>query len=216
VADRAQAARRRRRELSQNFLRSRRLADDIVRGLDVRADELVVEIGAGDGRLTAPLAERARRVVAIELDPRLAKGLRRRFEVVEGDALSVTLPDEPFRVVGNVPFHLTTAILRRLLGDLRSPLRRADLIVQWGLACKRAVVVPTTQLGAEWGPWWELAVVRRIDASAFERDLTSMLRSYGSCGARRSSCRRHSFMSTARSCGMRSRTGFARLSRRSH
>ena len=76
MADRAQRARRTRRGLSQNFLRSRRLADDIVRGLDVRPHELIVEIGAGDGRLTEPLARRARRVIAIELDPALASALR--------------------------------------------------------------------------------------------------------------------------------------------
>jgi 23S rRNA (adenine-N6)-dimethyltransferase len=168
VADRARHARSTRRGLSQNFLRSRRLADDIVRGLDVLPHELIVEIGAGDGRLTEPLARRARRVIAIELDPALAVSLGEKFEVVAGDALSVPLPDEPFRVVGNIPFHRTTAILRRLLDDLEVPVRRADLIVQWEVAQKRAVVVPSTQLTAEWGPWWELTVVRRFDPSAFE------------------------------------------------
>jgi 23S rRNA (adenine-N6)-dimethyltransferase len=152
VADHAHHARGTRRGLSQNFLRSRRLAEDIVRGLDVRPHELIVEIGAGDGRLTEPLARQARRLIAIELDPRLAARLRARFEVVERDALSVALPDEPFRVVGNLPFHRTTAILRRILDDPAAPLTRADLIVQLGFALKRAAVVPTTQLAAEWGP----------------------------------------------------------------
>jgi 23S rRNA (adenine-N6)-dimethyltransferase len=167
VAGRAQRARRTRRELSQNFLRSRRLAGDIVRGLDVRADELVVEIGAGDGRLTTELSRCARRVIAIELDRTLAQRLRDRFEVIEGDVLRVPLPREPFRAVGNIPFHRTTAILRRLLDDPVLPLTRADLIVQWEVACKRAAVIPSTQLSAEWGPWWELMLVRRLDASAF-------------------------------------------------
>jgi 23S rRNA (adenine-N6)-dimethyltransferase len=168
VAGRAHHARRTRRELAQNFLRSRRLAADIVRGLDVEPHELVVEIGAGDGRLTAELARCARRVIGIELDPRLAGELRKRFEVVEGDALAVPLPTEPFRVVGNVPFHRTTAILGRLLDDLDRPLTRADLIVQWELARKRTSVVPSTQLGAEWGAWWELTLSRRFGAGAFE------------------------------------------------
>jgi len=170
VSGRARHARGSSRGLSQNFLRSRRLAEDIVRGLEVRPHELILEIGAGDGRLTEPLARQARRVIAIELDPRLAAQLRGRFEVVEGDALSLSLPlpAEAFRVVGNLPFHRTTAILRRLLDDPRLPLTRADLIVQWEVAIKRTAVVPTTQLAAEWGPWWELALVRRLDASAFE------------------------------------------------
>src|SRR5205823_364826 len=101
------------------------------------------------------------------LDPRWAERLRERFEVVEGDALRVPLPREPFRVVGNIPFHRTTAILHRLLDDLSLPLALADLIVQWDVAQKRATVAPSTLLGAAWGPWWEFAVVRRLDASAF-------------------------------------------------
>lgn len=168
MAGHARHARGTRRGLSQNFLRSRRLAEDIVRGLDVRPHELIVEIGAGDGRLTEPLARQGCRVIAIELDASLAARLRPAFDVVEGDALSVPLPAEPFRVVGNLPFHRTTSIVRRLLDDPGIPLTRADLIVQWGFALKRAAVVPSTQLAAEWGPWWELTLVRRLDASAFE------------------------------------------------
>src|SRR5262249_14119942 len=145
----------------------RRLAADIVRGLDVGADELVVEIGAGDGRLTAELARRAGRVVAIEVDPRWASRLRDRFEVIEADVLTVELPREPFRAGGNVPFHRTTAILHCLLDDPLQPLTRADLIVQWEVARRRSTVVPSSLLGAEWGPWWEFALVRRFDASAF-------------------------------------------------
>jgi len=156
---------------AQHFLRSSRLAADIVRCLDVRADELVVEIGAGSGRLTAELARRAERVVAIEIDPALVARLRERFphvDVVQGDALRVPLPREHFRVVGNVPFNRTTAILRRLLDDPRTPLARADLIVEWDLARKRAAVWPGTLLGICWAPWFELSVVRRLPARCFE------------------------------------------------
>ena len=156
---------------AQHFLRSSRLAADIVHGLDVQADDLVVEIGAGSGRLTAELARCAGRVIAIEIDPVWVGRLRERFpevEVVEADALRSPLPGDPFRVVGNVPFNRTTAILRRLLDDPRLPLVRADLIVEWNLACKRAAVWPSTLLGVCWAPWFELAVVRRLPARCFE------------------------------------------------
>ncbi len=131
----------------------------------------MVEIGAGSGRLTTELARRARRVVAIEIDPDWAAMLRARLEevtVIEGDALAVPLPREPFRAVGNVPFNRTTAILRRLLDDPRTPLVRADLIVEWDLARKRAAVWPSTLLGVCWSAWYELAVVRRLPARCFE------------------------------------------------
>jgi 23S rRNA (adenine-N6)-dimethyltransferase len=134
----------------------------------------VVEIGAGSGRLTAPLAATAARVVALELDGLLATELRRRFAgaphvtVVEGDALRVPLPQLPFRVVGNLPFTHTTAILRRLLGDPGLPLDRADVIVQWEVARKRVAVCPSTVLGVVWSARWELALERRLPAGCFE------------------------------------------------
>jgi 16S rRNA A1518/A1519 N6-dimethyltransferase RsmA/KsgA/DIM1 with predicted DNA glycosylase/AP lyase activity len=79
----------------------------------------------------------------------------------------VPLPAEPFRVVANIPFNLTTAIMRRLLDDPRAPFERADLIVELDVAWKRARSSPSTALGAYWGAWFEPAIVRRLDASAF-------------------------------------------------
>jgi 23S rRNA (adenine-N6)-dimethyltransferase len=134
----------------------------------------VVEIGAGTGRLTEPLARSAGRVVAVELDPSFAEVLQRRFRdrpnvtVVEGDILQVPLPDAPFRVVGNVPFALTTAILHRLLDDPTSALVRADLIVQYEAARKRAAVWPSTLASLGWQPWWEFNLSRHLSARAFE------------------------------------------------
>jgi 23S rRNA (adenine-N6)-dimethyltransferase len=138
----------------------------------VSGDELVLEIGAGDGRLTAELARAARCVIAVELDASLAAGLATRFdgrnvEVVAGDALTEPLPREPFRVVANLPFHVTAALLRRLLDDPHTPLTRADVIVEWGAARKRASMWPSTQLGVTWGAWYAFALERRLPASCF-------------------------------------------------
>jgi 23S rRNA (adenine-N6)-dimethyltransferase len=146
----------------------------VVAAAGVARSDLVVEVGAGTGRLTAPLADAAGRVVAIELDPSLAEGLRRRFAahplvtVVEGDALVVQFPDEPHRVVGNVPFHITTALLRAVLDDPGSPCLAADLIVQDGLARKRCAMRPCTMLSLAWLPWWRLSVERLLPAGCFE------------------------------------------------
>ena len=84
-----------RRADGQHFLRSQRLADELVAAACVLPAELVVEVGAGSGRLTEPLRRAARRVIAVELDPGLAAGLERRFErhpsvaVLRGDVLAV-------------------------------------------------------------------------------------------------------------------------------
>jgi len=139
----------------------------------VAGGDLVVEIGAGDGIITAELARRAGYVVAFEVDPVLVRRLRQRFGpgsaalVVEGDAFRQPLPRLPFRVVSNVPFDSTTRLLRSLLDDPRSRLEQAALIVQWEVARKRSRERPSTLLGLSWAPWWMLDLVRKIPAAAF-------------------------------------------------
>ena len=78
------------------------------------------------------------------------------------------LPRETFRVVSNLPFHRTTDILHVLLDDPRTPLVRADLIVEWGVACKRALPWPSTLNDVVWGAFYETSVARRLPRAAFE------------------------------------------------
>ncbi len=135
---------------------------------------MVLEIGAGRGLLTAELARWAGSVLAVELDPGLAAGLRDRFAgvgnvlVVEGDALSQPLPAGLFRIVSNLPFHITGAMLRRLGSDPALALTRADLILEAGAARKRAKSRPSTLQSVLWAPWYELSVTREVPASWFE------------------------------------------------
>jgi 23S rRNA (adenine-N6)-dimethyltransferase len=153
----------------QHFLRSSKLAAELVRAAEIQCDDLVLDLGAGTGVLTAALARHARRVVAVEIDPQLAAALRTRMpdvEVLTADALRVPLPVQPFKVVANLPFDGATAILRRLL-DPHGSLVFADVIVEWSVACKRAAVWPSTQLSAYWGAWFELSVVRRLPRCVF-------------------------------------------------
>jgi 23S rRNA (adenine-N6)-dimethyltransferase len=168
---RAQRARRPDRAHSQHFLRSQELAAEFVRGAELGPDDLVVDLGAGTGRLTSELAQVAGHVIAVELDPRLARSLRGRWpnvDVVQVDAAAVRLPRSPFRVVANLPFGGTNAILRHLLDDPRTPLVRADLIVQWGVAVKRGLPWPSTVNGVLWGAWYAMSVARRLPSAAFD------------------------------------------------
>lgn len=118
--------------------------------------------------LTRALVRAGARVVAIEPDRRLAARLRKLpVTVLAEDALTVAWPREPFRVVANLPFAHAAEICRRLLSDPALPLVSADLIVEWDFAAKRARVWPSTAQGVVWSAWYELAVVRRIEARAF-------------------------------------------------
>lgn len=142
-----------------------------MRSAGVGADDLVVDIGAGRGRLTSELARVARRVVAVELDPALASTLRGRWpnvEVIEGDAGRLSLPREPFCVVANLPFGRTNELLRLLFDDPRLPIVRADLVVEWGVAVKRTVPWPSSVSGVVWNATYETLLARRLPPSAFE------------------------------------------------
>jgi len=130
----------------QNFLRNRGAAEKIVAAVEAAPDEVVLEIGPGEGVLTSLLVERyPGRVTAIEIDPALVASLRSRFgsalEVLEGDALEVPLPTRPFRAVGNLPYNVGTPILRRVIADPN--FRRAVFMLQKEVA-DRLVARPST------------------------------------------------------------------------
>ncbi|MYW00757.1 23S ribosomal RNA methyltransferase Erm [Streptomyces sp. SID3343] len=157
-----------RHELGQNFLVDRSVIatfEDLV----ARTTGPIVEIGPGDGALTLPLSRDGRPITAVEIDPKRARRLARRMpahvEVVPVDVLRFAFPREPHVVVGNLPFHLTTAVLRRLLEA--EHWHTAVLLVQWEVARRRAGVGGATMLTAAWWPWFDFALHARVPARAF-------------------------------------------------
>lgn len=114
------------KSLGQNFLHDPNALEKIVRAADLRPDDVVLEIGPGTGALTEWLAGIARRVIAVELDDRLIPLLQHRFgdrdnvRLVHADILDLDLslhirPDESYCVIANLPYYITSAILRFLL-----------------------------------------------------------------------------------------------------
>ena len=120
-----------RRSLSQNFLTDGAALDAIVGAAALSPGERVVEVGPGLGVLTRRLLAAGARVLAVELDPRLAAYLRRElgevpgFELIEADALTLhpreIFPGEPFKLVANIPYHITSPLLHAFLEGERPP-----------------------------------------------------------------------------------------------
>ncbi len=171
------AADQRRRSLGQNFLVDEDLVARFIADLDLVEGEVVVELGAGSGALTLPLAQAGARVWAVERDPVWAErlttavdeaGLANQVRVIRSDLRGLRFPKEPCRVVANPPFNMTTKTLELILGNpAKVPLQRADLILQREVARKHAAKPPKSLKTASWAPWWEFSTGRAIPASAF-------------------------------------------------
>lgn len=157
-----------RHELGQNFLCDHRVVADIIEIVS-RTTGPILEVGAGDGALTLPLQGLGRPLTVVEIDHRRAQRLADRTApattVVSGDFIRYRLPRTPHVIVGNLPFHLTTAILRRLLHG--PGWTDAVLLVQWEVARRRAAVGGASMMTAQWWPWFEFGLARKVSAAAF-------------------------------------------------
>jgi 23S rRNA (adenine-N6)-dimethyltransferase len=140
---------RARRVYGQNFLADPAAVRRVAEAATLDRSRLVVEVGAGRGRLTAELLRRAGRVVAYEVDPDMAAALPRRagLSVRTADFLAARPPGEPFAVVGNIPYALTSAVVAWCLAAPR--LTSATLLTQLEYARKRT---------GDYGRWSRLTI----------------------------------------------------------
>ncbi|HEV2388149.1 MAG TPA: 16S rRNA (adenine(1518)-N(6)/adenine(1519)-N(6))-dimethyltransferase RsmA [Candidatus Acidoferrales bacterium] len=136
------------RKLGQHFLTDAGWRTRILELLRPAPGQVWVEIGAGRGEMTAELARRVERVVAIELDRSLLAPLGERtaelpVEIVSGDVLALDigrLGGRRFHVYGSLPYYITSPILRRLFA-LADRIEEIDVVVQWEVA-QRIVAAP--------------------------------------------------------------------------
>ncbi len=167
-----------RRSLSQNFLTDPVVLDAIVEAAEIHEGDLVVEIGPGLGVLTRRLLAAGATILAVELDARLAEYLRRelgsveRFELIEADALSLhpreMFPGQPFKLVANIPYHITSPLLHEFIEGDRPP-DLTVLLVQLEVA-ERVAAPPgkMSYLSVFVQNAATAEVVARVPADAFE------------------------------------------------
>jgi len=150
----AQYSIRPRKKLGQSFLEDMNTIHRISALVAPEEVDTVVEIGAGLGILTAELAKKAGRVIALEIDPRLISVLKDRFtgdshvEIVAGDVmaydfLSAGPPGDRIKIVGNIPYYISTPILFRLI-KFRRVIKSMVLMFQRELA-DRIMASPGTK-----------------------------------------------------------------------
>ncbi|HLR97922.1 MAG TPA: 23S ribosomal RNA methyltransferase Erm [Jiangellaceae bacterium] len=162
-----------RHEHGQNFLTDHTTIDRLAR-LVTDSPDPIIEIGPGRGRLTQELLKHGRSLTAVEIDGHLADRLastsafrdQEHVRIVNADFLDWPLPSHPHVVVGNVPFHLTTAILRKLLHD--ENWTQVVLLVQWEVARRRAGVGGSSMMTVQWWPWIDFGMHGRVPRTAFQ------------------------------------------------
>jgi len=128
-------------QLSQHFLRGPKLAGFLIGHSNIKKRDTVIDIGAGSGVITAALAKRCKHVIAVEPDADTAAKLRanvgklENVTIVEQDFLEMTLPNGPYKIFANPPFHLSSAILHKL-DEAENPPEAIYLILQKQFALK--------------------------------------------------------------------------------
>ena len=158
----------------QHFLRSTALIGELVGHSNIRKNDVVVDLGAGSGALTEALARRARSVIAVENESRTLDVLRSNMAkfanvtVADADILQFNLPQVDYKVFANIPFSLSSRVVRRLTFAPNPP-RAIYLIVQRQFAQKLLIDGDHFHgaLGMMIGPWWVARIRRPLRRTDF-------------------------------------------------
>jgi 23S rRNA (adenine-N6)-dimethyltransferase len=166
---------RNRIKYSQNFLKSVELVRNLIGQSGVSENDTVIEIGAGEGIITSELLNKAKKVIAFELDKIFFDKLSQKFQnnrqldLKNEDFLASPLPNYPYKVFSNIPFNITSAIIKKLTFG-RNPPEDSYLIVQKEAAAKFAGKPQdskNSQISVLLYPWFEFKVVYKFKPTDF-------------------------------------------------
>ncbi len=142
------------KRFGQNYLQDQNILNKILDAIDPRPEDLIIEIGPGLGALTSKVLSRVNTLIAVEIDSRAAAFLRNKYpglKIIEQDFLkfnlaSVTLPGSQLRIIGNIPYNLTSSIIFKLFRN-RSIVKDSVLMVQYEVAQRMTAVKGTKDYG---------------------------------------------------------------------
>ncbi len=128
--------------LGQNFLKNKKILEEIVDASEISKNDVVLEVGPGKGSLTQVLAERSKKVIAVEKDHELVVYLKEKFaeqnniEIIEGDILkpNILKPNSYKKIVANLPYYITSHFLKLFLSDEKLQPELMVLMIQYEVA----------------------------------------------------------------------------------
>lgn len=167
------------KSLGQHFLHAPAYLEKIVEAAGVKEDDLVLEIGPGDGALTEVLLTKGARVIAVEKDHRLIPILKNKysdispysFHIIEEDVLRVDISnhlpkDEAYKIVANIPYYITGAVIKKFLSSTRQP-TSMTLLVQKEVAERIAREPKESILSLSVKAYGEPTYVKTVPRGAF-------------------------------------------------
>lgn len=162
----------RRKLLSQNFLRKRKLVQHLVCSSSIGQNDLVLEIGPGKGIITEQLVKQAKHVLTVEIDPQLHDHLKTKFQGVanltlyQKDFLQFELPNKPYKGFANLPFSIAGKIIRKLINAANPP-DNCYLIVMKELGYRLSGKDKNTMFTMMHRPWFNFSIPHHFKRTDF-------------------------------------------------
>lgn len=157
----------------QHFLHKPGLIREIVDRAQIGSEDTVLELGAGAGALTTLLSERAGKVLAVEYDEKLIDTLKRKTAaygntvIIHQNILNLRLPKGKFHVVANIPYAITTPIMKLLLNRPTSGFQRGVIVMEKGAAKRFTSPYVKNAYVLVWKMWFDLRLIKEISRECF-------------------------------------------------
>ncbi|MBR7795938.1 23S ribosomal RNA methyltransferase Erm [Agaribacter marinus] len=155
----------------KHFIHNKRLINDIVNIARISKSDLVLDLGAGKGAITSILSSRARKVLAIEYDSNFIKKLKqlemKNTIIIKQDILRISLPQEPFVVVSNIPYAITTPIMKMFLNKPSSGFQSGVIVMENGVAKRFTSNFVKESYVIAWKMWFDIQYVKGISRRNF-------------------------------------------------
>lgn len=157
----------------QHLLHNRKIIAEMVERAKIHKNDIVIDLGAGKGAITSALSKRAGKVLAVEYDRKFVQILKEKFlhsrntKVIHEDILKLRLPKEPFVVVSNIPYSITTPIMKMLLNQTISSFQRGVILVEKGAAKRFTANFVKDPYIIAWRMWFDIRYVKVISRVNF-------------------------------------------------
>lgn len=158
--------------ISQNFLTNPKIINRLLDYSDINHGDQVLEIGAGKGHLTAALAARCQNVISYEIDGSLFEKAKERLgnfanvRLLNEDFLKASLPEREYKVFSNIPYSITTEIIKKLTASERKP-AAIWLFVEKGTARRYTGTPKETIKSLLLKPFWEVSMLQIVRKEYF-------------------------------------------------